>query len=109
MVTQQLKHSLRFASRFSSFLFTFFVIFLLSMTPVRADFHLPDRDGDGIIDIVDNCPDARNPDQENLDEATEDPEAPQGNACDDDDDADGVLDVNDNCPFGDKDGLFSRY
>src|SRR3989344_3780096 len=106
MVTQQLKHSLRFASRFSSFLFTFFVIFLLSMTPVRADFHLPDRDGDGIIDIVDNCPDARNPDQENLDEATEDPEAPQGNACDDDDDADGVLDVNDNCPFGDKDGLF---
>ncbi|UCD29054.1 MAG: thrombospondin type 3 repeat-containing protein, partial [Planctomycetota bacterium] len=52
-----------------------------------------DSDGDGLIDVCDNCPQAENPDQ-----ADNDGDG-QGDACDDDDDNDGVLDVDDNCPL----------
>ena len=59
---------------------------------IDASF-IVDRDGDGVLDDDDNCPDDSNPEQTDtdLDGA--------GNACDDDDDNDLVLDVDDNCPF----------
>jgi hypothetical protein len=45
----------------------------------------PDRDSDGVPDDIDNCPDAPNPAQEDLDEDDE------GDACDADIDGDGLL------------------
>jgi len=45
-----------------------------------------DADGDGILDINDNCPDTPNPEQEDNDEDGE------GDECDDDDDDDGIDD-----------------
>ena len=53
----------------------------------------PDRDGDGVIDECDNCPDGENPDQvdSDLDGA--------GDRCDFDDDNDGVKDDEDSCPW----------
>lgn len=52
-----------------------------------------DTDGDGVIDLDDNCPAVPNVDQEdtNLDG--------QGDACDTDDDGDGAPDTQDNCPL----------
>ena len=52
-----------------------------------------DTDGDGIPDVVDNCPTVPNPTQANNDADS------QGDACDPDDDNDGVPDVSDNCQF----------
>ena len=52
-----------------------------------------DRDGDGVIDDEDNCPDTANANQLDSDGDG------IGDVCDPDDDNDGVLDVNDNCPF----------
>jgi hypothetical protein len=51
-----------------------------------------DRDGDGLVDPIDNCPDAPNKDQANLDLDK------AGDACDPDDDNDGVADIVDVCP-----------
>ena len=51
-----------------------------------------DTDGDGIADNVDNCPNAANPDQADLDSDG------IGDVCDDDIDGDGILNVDDNCP-----------
>ncbi len=51
----------------------------------------PDRDGDGVPDGVDNCPDVANADQ------TDTNEDGVGDACEPDRDGDGVPDVNDNC------------
>ena len=51
-----------------------------------------DRDGDGVLNQDDNCPNADNAAQEDLDGDG------QGNACDDDDDGDGIDDGDDNCP-----------
>jgi len=51
-----------------------------------------DRDGDTIVDDLDNCPDAANTDQANGDLDT------QGDVCDADDDGDGITDKLDNCP-----------
>jgi Thrombospondin type 3 repeat len=48
-----------------------------------------DVDGDGLPDVVDNCPDVANPDQQDTD-GDED-----GDACDADDDNDGVADAGD--------------
>lgn len=58
----------------------------------RANTFTSDRDRDGHGDICDNCPDERNPGQENLDGD------PYGDTCDRDDDADGARDHVDNCP-----------
>ncbi len=74
-----------------------------------------DIDGDGVLDVLDNCPSVYNPGQENHDSddfgdacdncpyATNPDQLDtdgdgMGDACDDDDDDDGVLDVDDNCP-----------
>ena len=51
-----------------------------------------DRDGDGVPDNVDNCPDTPNADQSDLDGDG------IGDACDPDIDGDGVLNGSDNCP-----------
>jgi thrombospondin type 3 repeat protein len=51
-----------------------------------------DRDGDGVPDSADNCPDTPNADQRDTDHDG------QGDACDPDDDNDQVADQNDNCP-----------
>jgi hypothetical protein len=53
----------------------------------------PDQDGDGIPDIVDNCPGVSNGGQTNTDGDTE------GDACDDDDDGDGIQDNVDTLPL----------
>lgn len=54
-----------------------------------------DTDGDGIVDLCDNCPGVANPDQDDGDGDG------IGDACDDlfDSDGDGVADVEDNCPY----------
>ena len=59
---------------------------------------LSDRDGDGVFDDYDNCPDVPNPTQANADFDA------QGDACDSststqDGDRDGVPDDGDNCPM----------
>ena len=59
----------------------------VTIAPIVAD-----RDGDGVEDGVDNCPDAANPDQEDADQDE------LGDVCDSDDDNDGIADGADNCP-----------
>lgn len=54
---------------------------------------IPDTDGDGLTDDIDNCPLLPNPDQLDIPDADG-----QGNACDNDDDNDGQTDQLDNCP-----------
>jgi hypothetical protein len=51
-----------------------------------------DRDGDGLLDLDDNCPNDPNPGQQDADGDD------QGDVCDPDDDGDGVNDDTDNCP-----------
>jgi len=51
----------------------------------------PDRDGDGVNNDIDNCPDLHNPRQQNHDDDS------RGDECDTDDDNDGILDGADNC------------
>ncbi|NMC70095.1 MAG: hypothetical protein GYA57_08535 [Myxococcales bacterium] len=51
-----------------------------------------DRDGDGVPDPIDNCPDDPNPDQADCDGDG------AGDACDDDDDNDGIPDTLDDPP-----------
>ncbi len=56
-----------------------------------------DRDGDGVPNSSDNCPQAFNPLQTNSDDATEGNRV-RGNACDEDNDDDNLLDDDDKCP-----------
>lgn len=62
----------------------------------EGGFSLADKDGDGIADSDDNCPDIANPDQ------LDDDDDGTGNACtiitSPDSDGDGVIDADDNCP-----------
>lgn len=66
-----------------------------------------DQDGDGVSDLLDNCPDMANAMQEDADGDG------VGDVCDTDRDGDGVDDVSDNCPLiantdqadGDGDGI----
>ncbi len=52
-----------------------------------------DDDGDGVVNVNDNCPATANPSQVNTDGIG------GGDACDEDDDNDGVDDEDDNCPL----------
>ena len=61
------------------------------MHPRRRSI-IPDADGDGIYDALDNCRSTENPAQ------TDEDYDGIGNACDDDDDNDGAGDTTDNCP-----------
>ncbi len=66
-----------------------------SIDAVIPDFDISpecDSDGDGVADVVDNCPSTPNADQTDSDGDG------LGDACDDDVDGDGVLNVDDNCP-----------
>ena len=60
---------------------------------VRIDPY-DDTDGDGVGDLLDNCPYADNPLQTNFDNDS------AGDVCDDDDDNDAVLDAGDRCVQG---------
>lgn len=64
-----------------------------SIVDIGAFELLPDSDGDGVVDELDNCSATPNPDQLDSDGDG------IGNACDSDDDNDGVLDSVDNCPL----------
>ena len=59
-------------------------------TPVPA---AGDNDGDGVLDVEDNCPSDSNPSQRNTDGNS------FGDACDTDKDDDTVLNGDDNCPI----------
>jgi subtilisin family serine protease len=65
----------------------------ISVTTPRLDLlaAMPDDDGDGVLDNVDNCPAVPNPDQADIDGDG------IGNACDTDNDNDGIDDDEDRC------------
>jgi len=60
---------------------------------IEVTLPLPDSDGDGVVDDVDNCPLTGNAAQTDTDSDG------TGDACDSDDDGDGTNDTADNCPL----------
>lgn len=62
-----------------------------NVTTVDFGYSL-DSDGDGIDDLLDNCPAVPNADQADADQDG------RGDVCEDDRDGDGVVDDDDNCP-----------
>ena len=76
------------------------VTYTINVTSVYGSVSIPltlhivlDRDGDGILDTIDNCPLVSNPNQIDTDRDG------LGDVCDTDDDNDGVSDSTDNCPL----------
>ncbi len=65
---------------------------------IDAPTPLPDRDGDGVPDATDLCPDVPDPAQTDLDGDG------LGDACDDDRDGDGIANAIDLCPDADSRG-----
>lgn len=69
------------------------VSFFLTGCVEDAGEYLVDKDGDGVVNALDNCDEIKNSNQRNHDGDS------RGDVCDDDDDNDGVLDLNDAFPF----------
>jgi len=72
-----------------------------------------DQDGDGVKDLIDNCPATPNTDQENGDDDAFgdacDTDDGLGDVCDPDDDNDGVADISDQYPYGQFDDSPTDY
>jgi len=68
---------------------------------IRVD-PFTDGDGDGVVDMNDNCPLVPNADQLNHDSDS------MGDVCDEDDDNDGTTDTMDQCPVGEMDWIASQ-
>lgn len=58
-----------------------------------AEAKVKDSDGDGVPDLSDNCPNASNPGQSDVDHDS------LGDVCDSDNDNDGISNAADNCPL----------
>jgi hypothetical protein len=61
--------------------------------PLEKSAAPTDLDGDGVVDLMDDCPNVPNADQTDTDGDK------LGDACDPDDDGDGKFDEDDNCPL----------
>ncbi|WP_420582910.1 thrombospondin type 3 repeat-containing protein [Reichenbachiella sp.] len=85
-----MKHFPKLTLRWSTYVLCSALIFQSCDADESGD--LPDEDGDGIEDSVDNCPGLSNPDQA---DANDDG---IGDVCEGDTDEDGILDYLDNCP-----------
>jgi hypothetical protein len=70
----------------------------LAIDDFSVSFVQPDRDGDGVADSVDNCPDDFNPRPAPGAQADQDGDG-TGDTCDGDIDGDGDLNTADNCDF----------
>lgn len=87
--------SLKLPSSFYTIICLSLIVISCKVEPIDNPIIL-DTDNDGIEDVLDNCPDVFNPDQEDLDSDN------IGDVCDDivsvDEDNDGIVNVQDNCP-----------